>query len=239
MRRPKAMKLRGYGCGVNFLAAAAAVALVALAAISAGAGTCCGKYVRERIYVIPSDGADDKAARALRDGLSAAIPVTSGVETSRARALPAPAYDGPRKQYDASAVIDSISRDITLALTNERAVVMTGADLYVPGADFVYGAADGKKGVAIVSLARLRNEFRGLKPDDRLLRQRALKVALRQLGRSWGMQDCPAAKCVMNGSDRIEDIDRKRETFCYRCSALVERRSDGETLMGPAIRKMT
>ncbi len=51
------------------------------------------------------------------------------------------------------------------------------ADLYVPELNFVFGEADILAGVAVIALARLRQEFYGLNPDKGLFHIRAVKEA--------------------------------------------------------------
>lgn len=195
------------------------------------------KLVHECIYLVPVKGADPKIIEKIKCALPQSVPITIRVGKEAERDMPPGSYDASERQYNAMMVIDDVSEHIRLALTNERALAVTDADLYVPGSDFVSGFADPKKGVAVISTARLRNEFYGLAPDTRSLNERALKEALRQLGKSWGMEDCASPKCAMNPSEKIQDIDRKREKFCYKCRIALENRYEGGTLMGSVRKK--
>lgn len=199
---------------------------------------CEGRFVQERVYVIATDGIDDKIVKSLKEKLPSSIPVAAAAEIGPKCGLPGTSFDAVRRQYDARAVIDAVSKKVRLALTNERAVVLVDGDLHAGGPDFVYGYADKEKGMAVVSLTRFKNEFYGLKPDSALLKERVLKEAVRQLGKSWGMQDCASARCVIYKSDKIADIDKKRGAFCYKCCIALENRYTGGGLMGPAIKKV-
>jgi archaemetzincin len=190
------------------------------------------RVIEECIYLVPAGKVDKKAPEKLKEKLPGVFPMSTKAVIDPARELPQSAYDNARRQYDAQKVLDGISQELVLTIINERALIITDQDLYVPGVDFVFGLADVKKGVCIVSLARLRNEFYGQKPDAGLLAARTLKEAARELGRSWKLSDCPSKKCVMHPSSSPADIDKERESFCYKCGIALENRSGSRGLMG-------
>lgn len=190
------------------------------------------KVVEECVYIVPAGKVDKKVLANLKEKLPGIFPMSSKAVMDQERELPQAAYDPSRKQYDARKVLDAISQQVVLAITNERAIIVTDADLYVPGADFVFGLADGKKGVAIISLARLSGEFYGQKADGKLLASRALKEAARELARSWKLSDCSSRKCVMFPSSDPAVIDKERESFCYKCRVALEKRSGDHGLIG-------
>lgn len=212
------------------------------------------KVFEECVYLIPAGKVDKKVLEKLKEKLPGLFPMSVKAVIDPEKEIPQAAYDPSRKQYDAQAVLDDISGRINLALTNERALIVTDADLYVPDLNFVFGLADAKKGICIISLARLKNEFdpaaspasrdgrdsaprqaaelRGLKPDERLLFERALKEAAHELGHSWKIDHCPSPKCVMFFSNSLADTDKKRESFCYKCRIALENRSGGGGLFG-------
>jgi predicted Zn-dependent protease/Tfp pilus assembly protein PilF len=190
------------------------------------------RVIEECIYLVPAGKIDKKVMEKVKEKLPGVFPMSTKVVIDPARELPQAAYDNARRQYDAEKVIDEISQQLVLTIINERALIITDQDLYGPGVDFVFGLADAKKGICIVSLARLGGEFYGQKPDGRLLAERVLKEAARQLGRSWKLPDCPSQKCVMHPSSSPTDIDKERESFCYKCGIALENRSGSRGLMG-------
>ena len=115
---------------------------------------------------------------------------------------------------------------IGIDIRDENALIITDVDLYMPDLNFVFGLADAKKKVCIISLTRLKNEFYGLKPDYRLLIERAMKEAVHELGHTWGLAHCPDARCVMHFSDSLKDTDNKRSTFCRSCRDALRHRYD-------------
>lgn len=75
---------------------------------------------------------------------------------SEAIKIPERAYSPKRRQYHSTMIIEELSRfrkeaDLILGVTD--------VDLFVPELNFVFGEADILKGIAIISLKRLRQEF--------------------------------------------------------------------------------
>jgi len=97
-----------------------------------------------------------RAARVLR------VPVEVAADP-----LPASAYSRQRRQYLAGTLIQEAARSRRPPDTHLLAV--TEADLYAPQLNFVFGQADPGLGVALISLARLREEFLGQAADPDLL----------------------------------------------------------------------
>lgn len=129
--------------------------------------------------------------------------------------LPAEAWSPRRRQHLSSSVIAVLKRrkpaDVPLILG------VTDRDLYLPPLNFVFGEADMGTGAAVISLARLREEFYGRPPDDRLCQRRAATEAVHEVGHALGLDHCPDAWCVMHFSNTLADTDRKGPGFCTRC----------------------
>jgi archaemetzincin len=135
--------------------------------------------------------------------------------------VPAPAYVPERRQYLAGEFLPWLSplrlspRDLVLGVT--------GADLYVPGLNFVFGLADPGQKTAIISLARLHPEISGQPRNPRLLQERALKEAVHELGHLLGLPHCRHSTCIMFFSNTLSDTDRKGPGFCLDCRRRWER----------------
>ena len=114
-----------------------------------------------------------------------------------------------RGQYKAECVLKAIPN------TKGKALGVIDEDLYVPNLNFVFGVATSTK--AIIALPRLRNEFYGMKGDEKLFLLRVLKEAIHELGHSFGLSHCPNPKCVMHFSNSILDTDIKGPDFCDNC----------------------
>jgi archaemetzincin len=132
------------------------------------------------------------------------------------------AYERTRRQYRSAAILRRLPNFRTSA--GELILGIVNRDLYAPKLNFVFGEADIKNGVCVISLARLRQSFYGLPSDKALLRQRARKEAVHELGHLYGLKHCPDIECVMHFSNSLQDTDRKSADFCAACGSKIERR---------------
>jgi archaemetzincin len=133
--------------------------------------------------------------------------------------VPADALDPARGQYGAEAVAHAVAR---LPGTGERdrLLAVIDRDLFTPGLNFVFGIASGH--LALVSLARLRQEFYGLPADRPLFHRRVLTEAVHELGHTFWLFHCTDPRCVMFFSNTLADTDRKGPAFCTRCMKLLK-----------------
>lgn len=101
-------------------------------------------------------------------------------------------------------------------------LAVSGSDLFVPVLTYVFGEAELRGNVAVVSYFRLQSERYGLPPDRDLLIARFVKEARHELGHAYGLVHCSEPQCVMHASTYVEDIDLKSDTFCEACHPLLE-----------------
>jgi archaemetzincin len=67
-----------------------------------------------------------------------------------------------------------------------------------------------------------------MRHDERLLRDRFIKVCIHELGHSFGLVHCHTPSCVMESSTYVEDIDLKGPAICSNCRKELELlQSDG------------
>lgn len=124
-------------------------------------------------------------------------------------------YDPARRQYNGNNLlkhVDSISISDSI-----KTLGLFNVDLFIPILTFIFGQAflGGRTGIA--SLYRLSNERYGMAGDDRLLLDRFQKVAIHELGHSFGLIHCHHSTCVMRSGTYVEDIDQKEQHFCVKC----------------------
>jgi len=124
------------------------------------------------------------------------------------------AHDERRRQYHSTAILQQMER---LVDPDARVLAVTGCDLYVPVLTFVFGEAQLQGNCALVSTARLKEQFYGLPERPDLLKERLIKEAAHELGHTFGLRHCPDWRCVMASSHAVERLDVKTAEFCNNC----------------------
>jgi archaemetzincin len=132
---------------------------------------------------------------------------------------PAFAFEAKRNQYNSTLllkrIIDRRPPD------HCRILGLTNADLFIPMLSFVFGQAQVGGSGAIVSIARLRQEFYRLPPDPSLLAERLRKEVLHELGHTLSLVHCPDPACVMSLATGIRHVDEKLPEYCESCRAQI------------------
>jgi archaemetzincin len=126
-------------------------------------------------------------------------------------------YEPLRSQYNAGSLLQLLPE----GKAHDRILGIVEQDLFMPRLNFVFGVSDNRGRRAIISLARLRQEFYGLAPDFSLFLLRATTEAVHELGHTWGLEHCPDPRCVMYFSNALGDTDHKGYQFCPRCRAML------------------
>ncbi len=166
--------------------------------------------------------ADREAIARIRERAAAEFPVPvreielPGVEF---------AYDPGRGQYRSIEVLEMLAG--TCPADAYKLLGVTERDLFIPVLTFVYGQAQLDGRVAVVSMARLRQEFYGLPENREVFLERVLKEAMHETGHAFGLVHCADGDCAMSLSTNIRQIDRKRAAFCAPCEGRL-RRGSGE-----------
>jgi len=98
-----------------------------------------------------------------------------------------------------------------------RVVGVLDADMFAAGRTFVFGYAHLRDGMAVYSLARLRQEFYGCPADVELLRWRTYRAVAHELGHTFGNPHCEDMDCVMHPVSHIETLDALSPIYCASC----------------------
>ncbi len=128
-------------------------------------------------------------------------------------------YDRNRNQHDAQKILDRMQDTLTRRYAvSGPLLLVTSRDLYVGACDFVFGLARPASGVAVVSTARLNNEYYCRTPDDADLIDRTSKEGAHEIGHLLGLDHCSNPECVMFRPRTLDELDRKRQMLCPVCT---------------------
>lgn len=95
-----------------------------------------------------------------------------------------------------------------------KVLVIVDVEIFKQGfTGTLFGEAEVGKEIAIISTAPLENHFK----SSFLIKERALKEAMHELGHTLGLDHCKTPGCSMNISKDIYDIDEKKKTYCINC----------------------
>lgn len=141
------------------------------------------------------------------------------VRSSRDEFPMADVFDARRDQYRSDLLIDLLDRAYR---SQKRVLGVTDHDLFIPVLTFVFGEAQLKGRIAVVSTYRLRNELYGLPADKELLEERLVKEAMHELGHTFSLLHCHNPACVMQPSTYAEMVDLKPATYCADCQESYE-----------------
>lgn len=165
------------------------------------------------INIVTLGEVDDEALEVVETALWQSF----GFETRRLPALPEPTYafDGRRGQHSSALIL----RDLVARVSADAILLLavTERDLFIPMLSFVFGQAQVDGRVAVVSLARLRQEFYGLPENHLLLLSRAVKEGVHEVGHTFGLTHCVNPSCPMSLSNTVRQVDQKGEELCRNC----------------------
>jgi len=125
--------------------------------------------------------------------------------------LPASAYSRTRRQYAVDALADRLEQ--LLPKDALFLVAVTDRDLFAEGLHHVYGWASFTRRVGVVSTARL-----GARDEPLVFRRRLLGLAAHECGHMLSIAHCTFYRCLMNGSNSMEESDRRPLLPCPVCA---------------------
>jgi archaemetzincin len=171
------------------------------------------------IYIQPL-GDIHKHHKEIIEAIREYVEIFYGQETKVMDPIPLPslAFDKDRNQYDAEMILSYLVPKIP---KNAIAYVgFTEKDLFVKGMNFVFGLGSHELRVGVYSLNRYSINYSGA-PKNPLLR-RSLNVAVHELGHIFNMEHCIYYRCVMNGSNSLQEADKRPMHLCPICLKKVK-----------------
>ncbi|MFA6540107.1 MAG: archaemetzincin family Zn-dependent metalloprotease [Bacteroidota bacterium] len=170
------------------------------------------------LYIVPIGHVDEEVLRTIEVALWQVF----GFTVQRLVPLPEPlyAYDGQRSQYSSALIL----RELTALRPADmvRVLGITEADIFIPMLSFVFGHAQLSGSAAIVSLARLKQEFYHLPGNTELFLNRCIKEAVHEIGHTFGLIHCSDTSCAMSLSNAIHLVDSKSADVCPNCAIVLE-----------------
>jgi len=127
-----------------------------------------------------------------------------------------------RKQIDAQVQLDHLAAYTHQHRMDDPVLLIVTQDLFNPGHSSLFGLAREQEGVAVVSTARLTNEFYGLPASDDALIDRLVTEGAHEVGHLLGLSHCKNHECIMFCPDTLDELDGKKKAFCGSCQKLLD-----------------
>jgi archaemetzincin len=100
-------------------------------------------------------------------------------------------------------------------------IALSAFDLYPQSSwNFVFGMAHPSQGVGVWSIVRFADPPE-VRTDERPLLARTLRTATHEVGHLLGLAHCVTYRCLMNGSNSLEEHDDRPFELCPVCMAKV------------------
>lgn len=136
-------------------------------------------------------------------------------------------FNRQRNQHNARTILDGIQDKYTRVNgTDESLLLVVGADLCIPGCDFIFGLARAGINAAIISTARLGNGYYGRKHRDDDIIDRVVKEGAHEIGHLFGLTHCDDPECIMFLPETLDDLDGKKKMLCPLCQEHLDARRD-------------
>jgi archaemetzincin len=134
--------------------------------------------------------------------------------------IPDGAYDADREQHRAEEFIELAGR----IGDGEKNIAITDKDLYYRRRNYVFGLAYLSGNGSVISTYRLQTSSDGgfsERSADDIFVDRIRKEVIHEIGHTLGLEHCDNARCVMNFSPTVREVDVKEEHLCGSCQRTV------------------
>lgn len=141
------------------------------------------------------------------------------VKALPARPTPQASFDVARHQYSSTTILRDLMTQRPPGAV--RLLGITSQDIFIPMLSFIFGQAQLGGRIALISLARLDQQFYQLPADPALFLERIAKEAIHELGHTFGLTHCNEMTCAMSLSTNIAQVDAKAGAFCGACQTML------------------
>ena len=134
--------------------------------------------------------------------------------------IPEGAYDAGREQYRAEEFIELAGR----IGGGEKNIAITPHDLFYRRRNYVFGLAYLSGNGSVISTYRLQTSSDGgfsERSASDIFADRVRKEVVHEIGHTLGLEHCDNARCVMNFSPTVREVDVKEENLCGSCQRLI------------------
>jgi archaemetzincin len=122
-----------------------------------------------------------------------------------------------RQQFDATAILSCIDTYKRRNNIESPLLLVINDDIFRPTSRYIFGLARPRTGSAVISSARLKNEFWDLTSDDKALCDRIITEGSHEIGHLLGLEHCADERCVMANPRCLDDLDHKKTWLCDDC----------------------
>jgi archaemetzincin len=169
------------------------------------------------IAIIPLGRVGEDVLRVVADSLQGILRLP--VDLFDAEPLPPEAFMEARKQYNAMAIIKSLSN--SHAESALKVLGVTTKDLCNPIITHVFGEAYMGGRSAVLSSFRLHQGPHGEYVSRENFLERVAKVALHEIGHTFNLPHCHTGRCVMRASNTLAELDDKLNYLCNYCELFL------------------
>jgi archaemetzincin len=168
------------------------------------------------IAVLPLGNVGEDILRVVADSLQGTLRLP--VDLLEAIPVPVDAFMESRNQYNAMAIIRFMKENHTRSM---KTIGITKRDLCNPILTYVFGEAYMDGASAVMSYNRLHHGSGGDPVSREQFLDRVVKVALHEIGHTFGLSHCHTGRCVMRASNNLKEVDEKLNYLCDYCELFL------------------
>lgn len=170
------------------------------------------------ITVIPLGRIDEDVLRVVADSVQGILRLP--VDVHDQIPIPQDTFMESRNQFNAMALIKYLDKEVSH--NSLKVLGITRVDICNPILTYVFGEAYMGGRSALLSCARLGIGVRGLPVSREHFLERSVKVAIHEIGHTFGVPHCHTERCVMRASNNVPDLDDKLNYLCTYCELFLQ-----------------